>query len=199
MTQNIHLHTPGDGGMIEGFYVDTKANILATNKVIGQVALATDTNEIYIRTGVATTITWMKTPFVLVAQSANPDMGAFQDSSRIGYGVDYIDSKSLTRVTVGFAGTASVGGLRVNGLSPSQMLQVYLNAQWENTVTNRTFRENATTGIMEHYPVGKTVWLTVAQEDSLDVVGLNLLPIVQSGVVSMGAFPVSQVLSGGTF
>lgn len=174
----------------------TEATILATNAMAGTLAYSTDTFFYFVSLG---STTWMRSAFPMILESANPDMGAYQDSSRIGITSTYIDSKSLTRITIGYEGTASTGGIRISGTSPSQLFQIYLNGAWENIVSNRTFRESATTGVMEHLPTGFTEWLTVANEDSIDNLGLNGLPITQGGVTSMGAYPVHQVVSGGTF
>lgn len=197
VADDSHAHTAATLPTLGAVHiVDTEANILATNEAAGVTAYSTDTLFYFISLG---STTWVRSAFPMIVEPANPDMGVYQDSSRIGYGTNYIDSKALTRVTVGYEGMSSAGGLRITGASPNQYFQCFINGVWVNFVTGFTLRENAMTGIMEHYPTGKTVWLSVAQEDSLDLLGLNGLPIVQGGVVSMGAYPVHQVLNGGTF
>lgn len=77
---NLVMHAHGTEDLPSGLgipIVDTKVNILArTGDNTGQLYYASDTYEFYVHTG---SNSYYKVPFALVPQSANPDMGYYQD------------------------------------------------------------------------------------------------------------------------
>ena len=174
-------------------YVDTKANICAANKTAGQLAYSIDTFEIFVSLG---STVWRALPFVTVAESANPDMGALQGSSRIGYGTDYISDKRISNSLIGENARAEAGAIRT---TLAGVFQVYLNGVWNDLVINFRLREDSAEGYeFEHKPVGFTEWIEIMSGNS-NTKGLNGIPIVQGYKVSMGAYPVKPIISGGTF
>jgi hypothetical protein len=173
----------------QALIVDTKANILALNRAIGQLAYATDTYEIYVSTGVTT---WKVQPFDFVAEAAAPDMGFMPSSSRIGYGDDYITDKSLANVLIGGNARTENGGIRVNVSNDPDTLEVYLRGAWYTIIYDFT----TAYGDLRHTPLSEQIY--VWRGDSV-AVGLNSRPIIQEYEASMGAFPPPRVLYGGAF
>lgn len=180
----------------------TKANILKTktNNTAwnGETARSTDTNELYVYDSTASQ--WNKSPFPLVAQSPNPDIGLYQDSSAIGIfpadtsgNAGHIVNYWLEDVVVGSSGKTTTGGLRFNG----GYLQVYANSTWNNVVVGFTFSELAGYGYaLTHQPTGLTYPLEVMSGNSITNLGLNGLPITQGYITDMGAYPSYQSVGG---
>lgn len=188
-----HSHT----GSTITIIVNTKANILATAGTAGQVAYASDTYEFYLYTGSS----WYKVPFTLVSESANPDMGRVQDSSKIGYGTDYISDKLLATVDVGNASsTTNASSTRMPIRASGGYLQVYANSQWNNVVVGFTLREDSSYGYtFEHLPSGFSNYIEIMSGNSLSDLGMNGLPIVQGYKTSMGVYPYNQTVQGRSF
>lgn len=166
---------------------DTRDNILAASAATVRFAIATDTLELFFANGSA----WYLLPFKFYLEPATPDMGAYQDSSRIGYYADWITDKTLSNVTLGNNANTNTGGVRWNGTG----FQVYYNGQWNNAVVGFTFRE-ASDGRLQIKPAGKTEWYDVFTGNS-ESVGLNNLPITQQHNTHMGAYPAPQIVDGG--
>jgi hypothetical protein len=170
--------------------VAKESAILASIPVSGQVAYATDTQSLYVGDGT----NWNKVPFALVPESANPDMGAVQNSSRIGYGTTYVTDKTLNNTVIGSNGNPTNGGVRV---TTAGVFQIYLNGTWNTVVTNFVLREDPTFGYtFEHMPIGFTNYIEIMTGQSLGNLGLNGLPITNAYQTSMGAYPVPAVVGG---
>lgn len=172
---------------------DTKANILAATATAGRLAYATDTYEFYVADGT----NWRKAPFALVSEPQAPDMGYLQDSSRIGYGTNYVTDKLVANCQIGSNAktTLADGDVRVS----SGALQVYLSGAWKDVVTGFRLREDDSGYLVfEHKPTGMTEWLEINSGNS-NTLGLNGLPMIQQYGASMGAYPVPLHVDGGTF
>ena len=173
--------------------VDTKANILASTATSGKLAFSSDTLEFFSADGT----TWRKMPFVFVADSANPDMGFDQTSSRIGYGTWYITDKTLNNVVVGHNGTAGEGGIRIDPTTAN--FQVYQSGGWQTLVANFIFREDSTFGYtLEHAPTGFTNYIEVMTGQTLSNLGMNGLPLTNGYQTVMGAYGVCSKIGGRT-
>lgn len=180
------------------YIVDTKANILArTGDATGQPYFASDTYEVFVHIG---SNAYYKVPFALVTEPANPDMGYTQESSRIGYGVDYVSDKLLANVDIGNAAdTTNAGTNRAPIRVSESVLQVYLSGAWKDVVTGFRLREDDSGYLVfEHKPTGMSEWLEINSGNS-NTLGLNGLPIIQQYGASMGAYPAKLVMDGGTF
>lgn len=185
----FHQH----GGEDFTLTTDTKANILASTPTAGTMAFSTDTFEFYIANGTG----WMKQDFALVPESANPDMGYVQTSSKIGYRPTYLTNKVIENSSVGysnFVGTPPTGAIRITSTG---YFQIYLNGVWNNVVINFVFRENSSYGYtFEHQPIGFTQYIEIMSGNSLANVGLNGLPITQNYLTSMGPYPSAPRVGG---
>lgn len=178
--------------------VSTKASILArSTDAAGTLAYSTDTYEFYVYTGSS----WYKVPFALVPQSANPDMGYFQDSSPIGIFVPigdffgYISGYEFVNGRIGFDGYTGDGGLRFR----SGYLQVYANSTWNNVVIGFTFQELSGYGCaLTHQPTSFSFPIEVMSGNSITNLGLNGLPITQGYIADMGVYPGYQSVGGRT-
>jgi hypothetical protein len=126
-----------------------------------------------------------------------PDMGYISTSDIRGYGANYITDKSLSNVKLlEFNGTPTSGAIRT---TTAGLFQVYLNGVWNNVVINFVLREDATYGYtFEHKPVGFTQYIEIMTGQSLGLLGLNGLPIINAYKVSMGAYPVASSIGGRT-
>jgi hypothetical protein len=185
---------PADGEL--SFLVDTKKNILATTPTSGNSAFSNDTFEIFVGNGSV----WKTCPFAFVTESGNPDIGWEQDSSRIGYGTSYVTDKLLATVDIGSNNNvAYASATRIPIRASGSTLQIYVSGAWQTIVSNFVFRENSTFGYtLEHAPIGFTTYIEVMSGDSLNNLGLNGLPLIQGYEVSMGAYPVPQIIGGRT-
>ena len=186
--------------------VTDKAAILALTPTSGLVAFATtisSTNPTWVgRWYVANGTSWYQiVPNSAVADSPLPDMGAYEDSARTGYGDTYITDKSLNYVTLGAGANSVTGAMRLTASAvgppvvPSYF-QIYANGVWNNIVINFQFREVG--GVLEHIPVGYLEWIEVDSGNS-EVLALNGLPMIQQYTTSMGAYPLPLILDGGAF
>jgi len=171
---------------------DTRANILAMSPASPVFAQSTDYNDLFFWNGSA----WLLVPFPFVAANANPDMGAYQDSSRIGLHANYVDDKLLTRITIGTTyNNTRDGELRYD---PSAAIGAgffgRIGGAFAKFVTGIVLRELSSR--LQFQPSGSSEWYDVARMNSTSV-GLNGLPITQDGQTSMGAYPAPLIIDGG--
>jgi len=176
------------------YFVDTKDNILTSTPTSGNAGFSSDTFELFIASGTV----WKKIPFTLVTDTTAPDMGYLQDSSRIGYGNDYITDKTLSNICLGnHSDVAEDGCIRFN--TTLLRFQVYRTGSWRDIVTGLVLREDSTFGYtFEHQPIGFTSYIEIMTGQSLSYLGLNGLPIINAYKVSMGAYPVTGTIGGRT-
>jgi hypothetical protein len=187
---NLSLSGAGVLSASAGLVSDTKANVLGLPVNPIQAAYATDTKEILVSDGAA----WNLLPFRVVAESANPDMGGSQLSSRVGYGTDYVADKLLSNCLIGYNGKAQAGGFRITS---ANLLQVYLSAAWQNIPLGVSLRENAAYGqTLEFIPVGTSHYLEIMTGASLGNLAINGLPQTQSFKTSMGGVPYPTRIGG---
>ncbi len=177
----------------EKIIIDTKANILASTPTASYMGFSSDTLEVFIANGSV----WEMSPFRLLPESANPDMGYLQNSSRIGYNPTYITDKDISNSRLlEFSGTPTSGAMRT---TTAGIMQVYLNGVWNNVVINFVFREDGSFGYaLEHMPIGFTNYIELMTGQSLGNLGMNGLPIINAYKVSMGAYPVCATIGGRT-
>ena len=118
----------------------TQQNITKFTTIVnqGEMAYATDTNEFFIFNG----DNWRKIPFVLVEDSAEPDMGVEQTSSRIGLATDYITDKTIAHSKVGANDNTTEGSIRY--IQPN--FQIYRNSAWVNLTVDISTRLDAVYG-----------------------------------------------------
>ena len=180
--------------IVKAIKQDTKANILALTPTAGVFAYSTDTFEFFMADGSA----WKKVPFTLVPDTSDPDMGYTQASARVGITSSYITDKLLANVDIGNAAvTTNASATRIPIRASGSTLQIYVSGAWQTIVSNFVFRENSLFGYtLEHMPVGFTWYIEPMSGDSLNNLGLNGLPLIQSYTVSMGSYPIA-ILSGG--
>lgn len=171
--------------------VDTEANILASTEDVGKIALSTDIGKqrLFLSLGGGS---WMVSPFDLVAKPQNPDMGYEKNSSRIGYGTDYITDKRLSNVLIGGNVREENGAIRVDVTQAPDTFEIYLREMWNTIIYDLTIAD----GDFRHTPIGEQIY--VWRGDSV-MVGLNGQPVVQEYQVSMGAYPGYRIIDGGTF
>lgn len=176
--------------------IDTRANILATSAATVRFAMANDQAdslggyELFFANGAS----WYQLPFRLYVRSGSaPDVGAYQDSSRVGYGIDYISDKRISNSSIGDNANTDVGGIRFN--QTTLKFQVYYSGAWQNAVVGFTFDE-ASDGRLRHTPSGHTETYDVFSGNSQSV-GLNGLPISQQFKTDIGAYPDPLLISGG--
>lgn len=184
----MHTHSEIPAAVLQ----DTRANILATSAATVRFAIATDEPDTYggYQIWFANGTAWYKLPARIYLWSA-PDMGAYQDSARNGYGDTYVTDKTISNVTLGGNANTTTGGIRWTGT----YFQVYYNSTWNNAVIGFTFQE-ASDGRLQIKPSGKTDWYDVFTGNSTSV-GLNNLPITQQHNTHMGAYPAPQIVDGG--
>lgn len=171
---------------------DTRANILAMSPASAVFAQSTDHNDLFFWNESA----WLQVPFPFVTANANPDMGAYQDSSRIGLHANYVDDKLLTRVTIGTTyNNTRDGELRYDPSAASGAgFFGRIGGAFAKFVTGIVLRELSSR--LQFQPNGSSEWYDVARMNSTSV-GLNGLPITQDGQTSMGAYPAPLRINGG--
>ena len=171
--------------------MNSESSILSSSPDEGRIVLDGSTGFLYIGTGSK----WLKLPFRAIEEKQNPDIGWAQNSSRIGYGEDYITDKTLNYVKIGGGANNEEGAIRiVNGT-----YQVYLNGRWNDIVLGFRFREDETGSFeFEHQPIGFTEWIEIFSGNS-ESKGLNGRPIIQQYTASMGAYPPALQIDGGEF
>ena len=172
--------------------VATRDTILATSPASAALAYASDTERFYVWDGAA----WFESAIEFVANASLPDMGVEQNSSRQGYGSDYVDSKVLTRVKLGNAANSEAGAIRYSVSDSS--FQVYSAGTWNDVVLGFRFREDSDEYELEHRPIGLDFWYEVMSGNS-DVIGMDGRPLIQQYSSSMGAYQRDLVIDGGTF
>lgn len=181
-----HQHARG-----ETITVATKAGVLSTPPISGQLAFATDTQRFMLANGTA----WLENATLMIAQAAVPNMGAEQNESRQGYGWDYITDKTIYNSLIGGNSREEEGAIRFT----DSTFQAYVDGTWNDIVLGFRFREDSTGSYeLEHKPIGFTEWYEVISGNS-DNLGLNGLPLTQNYVSSMGAYPRRLIVGGGTF
>ena len=132
-----------------------------------------------------------------LTDGANPDMGSATDSNFAGYYSDVVTDKRLSNVLIGSNARTEEGAVRT---TTAGLFQIYLVGQWNDVVVNFVLRENGTYGYtFEHQPVAGGYYIEVMSGNSTNDAGLNGLPIVQGYSVSMGAYPASPIIDGGSF
>lgn len=187
----MHAHTEIPAAVLQ----DTRANILAASAATVRFAVATDNAdtlggyEIFFANGSA----WYEMPFRIYVKPNAPDMGAYQDSSRIGYGVDYVTDKRLSNVSVGDNATTATGAVRFN--QTTNKFQIYYGGAWNNAVVGFVFDE-ASDARLRHTPVGHTETYDIFSGNSQSL-GLNGIPSTQQYNTSMGAYPDPLKIDGG--
>lgn len=125
------------------------------------------------------------------------DMGYIQNSSIDGISPYYITDKNLSNVRILENSLTQEGAVRT---TTSGLFQIYLNGKWNTVVINFSLREDSTYGYtFEHQPVGFSNFIEIMSGNSSNNLGLNGLPITQGYSTSMGAFPVSPIIDGGSF
>jgi hypothetical protein len=173
---------------ISSILVDTKVNILSTIPSTKTLAFASDTGYFYFWNG----SNWKESATKFSTRTSQ-DMGLEVDSSLQGYGDDYITDKTLYNMALGgHPATPSNGSLRVNTSEDPDTLEIYLRSQWNTIIYDLTTSQ----GDFRHAPVSESIQVWSGNSVS---VGLNGLPIVQEYQVSMGAYPYSIQISGGSF
>lgn len=179
----------GDGGA--GIIFGVKNTVLQITPAQGLLAYTTDTGELFLGTGSQ----WVKVPFALVPDTSAPDIGYLQNSSRIGYGTDYVSDKRIANSIIGDNVLTTEGAIRTRG----GKLQIYLNGTWNDVVIGFRLREDSAEGYQfEHQPIGFTEWIEIMSGNS-NTLGLNGLPLTQGYKTVMGAYGVPLVITGGTF
>jgi len=180
----------GGGG---GVNADTEENILASTPTETAIYYATDTNQTFLYS--TDNSSWYQISSILNTSVEAPDMGWNQLSNRAGYGQEYISDKKLAYCKFTSSAAEDENAFRVSDYS----FQIYLNGEWQNLAVGVRFREDEN-GLfeVEHKPVGLTVWIEIYSGNS-DIVGLNGKRLVQQYTISMGAFPGTTTISGGTF
>lgn len=171
---------------------NTRQNILAMTPASPVFARSTDYNDLFYWNGSA----WLQVPFPFVTANTNPDMGVLQDSSPTGVHKDYIDGKLLTRITIGTTyNNTRDGELRYdpNAAGGAGFLG-RIGGAFAKFVVGFVFRELA--GRLQFQPSGSSEWYDVGRGNSTSV-GLNGLPLVQDGQVSMGVYPSPLILDAG--
>lgn len=164
---------------------ETRDNIIAASAATVRFAIATDTLEIFFANGSA----WYLLPFKFYLEPTAPDMGAYQDSSRIGYYENDITDKTLHNVSLGDNANTSTGGIRWTGT----YFQIYYNSKWNNAVIGFTFSE-ASDKRLQHTPSSEIYDAFSGNSQSL---GFNNIPITQQYNTSLGAYPDSLKVDGG--
>lgn len=190
----MHAHADISATIPAAVLQSTRANILATSAATVRFAVATDNPNIYggYEMFFANGTAWYELPFRIYLWSA-PDLGAYQDSVRNGYGPDYVTDKRLSNVSVGDNAATATGGIRFN--QTTSKFQVYYNSAWNDAVIGLTMQE-ATDRRLQHKPSGLSEYYDAMSGNS-QTLGLNNLPIVQQYNASMGAYPPPQIVDGG--
>ena len=184
--------------------IDTKANILADTPASNKLAFATDTDEFYLYD--TNDSEWKVAPLELKADSATPDMGAYdmKQAGYLGLGVsdhsgyydDWITDKSLSNIKLLQSVIDEEGSIRT---TTSGVFQVYLNGVWNDVVINFRLREdNSGAYEFEHMPIGFTEWIEIMSGNS-DKLDLDGRPMLLQYSSSMGAYQVPLLLEGGQF
>jgi len=172
----------------QGLLVDTRANILATvSPATGQAAYATDVARFYVYDG----SDWREAALQWSVRSGQ-DMGYEQNSGLQGYGLDYVTDKRLSNVLLGGNARTENGGMRVDVDEDPDTLEIYLRDGWQTIIYDLTTDD----GDFRHTPIAEQIY--VWRGDSV-AVGLNGRPLVQEYEASMGAYPATRLLVGGTF
>jgi hypothetical protein len=170
---------------------DTIANILAMTPTLGSQAYATDLGQTLVADGSS----WNIDSSYYTALSGDPDIGLVQWSNRIGYGKDYVTDKVLANCSIGYgSNSGEEGDFRYS--ASTHVLQIYSQGAWKQINIGVPLRLSTVDQQLESETSGGQ-WLRYFGDS--EILGLNGLPIVQGGHVSMGAYPVQQVISGGTF
>jgi hypothetical protein len=132
--------------------------------------------------------------FVVISGSG-ADIGITQDSSPIGYGLDYVADKILSQCQIGSSDRTGVDGLI---RFQDNAFQIWQNNAWSDVVIALRMREDDNGRYeLEHKPIGFNNWYEIANGNSNEL-GFNGLPLTQQYVTSMGTYPVKIHVDGGT-
>ncbi len=178
---------------LSGITVSTADSIVASTPASTVEAYASDIGQFFVWDGSR----WLIDSSYFTVQPDAHDLGYIPYSNHIGYGTDYITEKLLANCTIGYgSGAAAEGQLRLTPLTGP--VELYFGGVWNTIVTlaGGLRQVSAEKYALEGIPIGHQ--LKIFSGDS-ELLGLNGLPIVQGYWVSMGAYPVQQIISGGTF
>ncbi len=166
----------------------TRNQIIVLTPSKPTVAIASDTNELFIWDGT----NWKVASVKMSTELSGQDMGYTQDNDKQGYGEDYIDGKKATTFGIGqFVGTPYNGALRLDQSVTPMKMQIFARGIW-----NQIFYDlQMVNGDFEHIPVAYTIDVRSGNSNQ---VGLNGLPIVREYKVDMGAYPTRIIIDGGT-
>jgi len=175
---------------------DTEANILASTENAGVIALAsdeftTDQHHVFFSLGGGA---WLRSPFPFILESANPDIGPSQTSSRIGYGTDYISNKVIVNCTIGTNPMTGEGGVWIDNSALPKTMHIYLDGTDKNIMVDFSNDD----GYLAHYPFSADEAVRVASGNSVTT-GLNGRPMLQDYDRSIGPYPPPKILNGGTY
>lgn len=177
---------------------DTIKNILALTPTTGLQAYATDAQQTLVADGAQ----WLLDSSYSTAQPNARDMGPAFYSNRIGYGQDYVTDKLIANCRIGYGSNAGTydGDIRFNiDIGTFGAYQQYSVGAWHNIVVGLVLTEqDDMSQAITQTPLGKTEDIVVFNGDSV-LLGLNGIPIEEGYIASMGAYPVPQLVSGGTF
>ena len=182
------------GPLLGFFTTGTKDTILALTPADVTIAYATDVERFYIFDGTG----WFESAVNFAVSTSAQDMGLEQESSKQGYGLDYINQKKLTYVKLGDAANNETGALKYE--VDTNEFQVYSAGVWNAVVLGFRFREDSDGAYeLEHKPVGFEWWYEVISGNSMDNLDLDGRPLVNQYTISMGAYARDLILNGGTF
>jgi hypothetical protein len=140
--------------------------------------------------------TWLIDSSYFSAVNDNYNLGADQNSNLLGYAPTYVTDKDIVNCTIGFGGNGLYSEGEIRHDPNAFITQIYQDGAWATFAMGNLRQIAAENYALEAMPL--TNWIQVFNGDS-EVLGLNGLPIVQGYTVSMGCYPVQQILNGGSF
>jgi hypothetical protein len=184
-----HTHTPTE---------DTLQNLLNSSPASPTLAWTTDTKEKIFWDGT----NWYRPAMPDIAESATPDMGVLPHGDRSGYTQTTIDGKTLSHIRIGNAHDSSQGTptaavvwaenslLKANFGGSDQVIVSGQTLSWRTTQSGRR--------VLCALDESGNHWIDLSTSNSIDV-GANGVPMMQGGIVDIGANPIARPLAGGRF
>lgn len=169
------------GTSLSDTFVDVAGDTMTGDLVMGS-------NDITLN-AVTTDNTYIKK----ITNPAIADMGYEQSSSIDGVTKEYITNKTLHSIAVkGHPATPVNGSFRTDITQDPDTLEIYLRSAWQTIIYDLSVDD----GDFRHTPLDTEIYVW---RGASVLLGLNGKSIVDEYKVSMGAYPPSRVLNGGTF
>jgi hypothetical protein len=176
--------------------IGTRAFIFNQTPANGTVAYATDREEEFLYFN-----GWQQTNILFKPRSGATDMGVYQDSNLMGYGIDYTTDKALSNVLIRSNNREDEGGVRtLNAKSLGKRIaQFYLDGSWKTVLTGINIEKDDIENpidveITDFEPYRLS--LITGNSDLKDTRGK---PLVQNMKIDMGVYQSPLQINGGTF